>query len=61
MRAELEARQAQGPLSSLMGGGGGGASTPGQNFDVAAYLAGSKEGSGNGNGGSSKNKAVKRK
>lgn len=69
MKAEFEARQAQGPLASIMGGGGGGGSggnaqdqSPLGNFDMAAYLAGSgkKEGGNGGNGGSSKNQGVRR-
>jgi ER membrane protein complex subunit 7 len=61
MKAEFEARQAQGPLASLMGGGAGASSgSQDQNFDMAAYLAGSKKDGGS-NGGSAKNKGGKRK
>lgn len=61
MKAEFEARQAQGPLASIMGGGASASSgSQEQNFDMAAYLAGSKKDGGN-NGGSAKNKGGKRK
>jgi hypothetical protein len=69
MKAEFEARQAQGPLASLMGGGGGGGgggnaqdANPLGNFDMASYLAGSgkKEGGNGGNGASSKSQGVRR-
>lgn len=42
MRAEFEARQAQGPLGGLLGGatGQGGAAAP--SFDMAGFLAGSQ-------------------
>ncbi|KAI9901642.1 hypothetical protein N3K66_003459 [Trichothecium roseum] len=48
IKAEFEARQKEGPMSSLMGGGGGGSGAGGQqnpigDFDMAAYLAGSNK------------------
>lgn len=72
MRAEFEARQKAGPMASLLGAasGAGAASqqdSPIGNFDMAAYLAGSKESSsggggngGSGNGGAPKNQGVRR-
>ncbi|CAG9938822.1 unnamed protein product, partial [Clonostachys rosea f. rosea IK726] len=45
MKAEFEARQAEGPLSALMGGGG---SRDQGSFDMAGYLAGSNKEDGNG-------------
>ncbi|CAH0059362.1 unnamed protein product [Clonostachys solani] len=45
MKAEFEARQAEGPLSALMGGG---ASRDQGSFDMAGYLAGSNKEDGNG-------------
>lgn len=46
IKAEFEARQKEGPMSSLMGGGAGGAGgqqNPIGDFDMAAYLAGSNK------------------
>ncbi|GJN74125.1 hypothetical protein VFPFJ_07218 [Purpureocillium lilacinum] len=72
MKAEFEAQQRKGGLAALMGGGGGGSGGEGaqqpQNplgdFDMAAFLAGSKKKeSGNGGGGgegASKSQGVRR-
>lgn len=58
-RAEWEASQKENPMNSLLNGGAQQQANPLSNFDMAAYLAGSKQkesssssGSG-GNGGSS--------
>lgn len=64
MKAEFEARQAESPLSSLMGGGGAKSGGAGSeqgglgNFDMAAYLAGSNKKDGEGEG--SKGQGVRR-
>ncbi|PHH83894.1 hypothetical protein CDD83_2849 [Cordyceps sp. RAO-2017] len=44
MKAEFEAQQRKGPMAAMMGGAGGGqqAANPLGNFDMAAFLAGSK-------------------
>ena len=53
LKAELEASQKNNPMASLMGGGGGAqAPNPLGNFDMAAYLAGSKKDGGSKDGGS---------
>ena len=62
MRAEFEARQAQGPLGGLLGGAagqGGGAAAP--SFDMAGFLAGSQgqQRSASGSGGNGGKKARK--
>ncbi|KAF4969396.1 hypothetical protein FSARC_3378 [Fusarium sarcochroum] len=65
LRAEFEAQQKSSPLSAAMSGQSSG-DNPLTNFDMAAYLAGSKpKDSGNGannagNGGSAKNQGVRR-
>ncbi|KZZ96857.1 hypothetical protein AAL_04086 [Moelleriella libera RCEF 2490] len=47
MKAEFEAQQRKSPLNAVMGGGGGGSggaqANPLGNFDMAAFLAGSKQ------------------
>lgn len=62
MRKEWEESQKNGgPIAGLMGGSGGGsqaAANPIQNFDMAAFLAGSSKDGGN-NGGSSSAKKEK--
>lgn len=52
MRKEWEESQKSGgPMAGLMGGGSGGQASPNpiQNFDMAAFLAGSNKDSGSGN------------
>lgn len=53
-RAEFEARQKESPMNAVMGGGQQGQNPLG-NFDMAAYLAGSKD-----SGGAPKNSNNKR-
>ena len=45
MRAEFEQQQKESPMNAILGGGGGGQAAPNplQNFDMAAYLAGSSK------------------
>ncbi|KAJ4261447.1 hypothetical protein NW762_006872 [Fusarium torreyae] len=65
LRAEFEAQQKNSPLSAAMSGQSSG-DNPLTNFDMAAYLAGSKPkdsgngGNNGGNGGSAKNQGVRR-
>ena len=62
IKAEFEHRQREGPMGAIFGAASGQTQqqeSPLGNFDMAAYLAGSKKDGGN-DGGSAKGQGVKR-
>ncbi|KAF7542296.1 hypothetical protein G7046_g10182 [Stylonectria norvegica] len=59
MRAEFEAQQKSGPMAALTGGGQPG-KNPLQDFDMAAYLAGSGKKDGGSGSGTPKGQGVTR-